>query len=112
MLSHPIHNPALARPLRNACQVWQPLPALRIVQLVRCTGGKLQLGRAMAVATNILRGLAHLHSAGIIMLDLKPGNVLVQDDGSAVLTDFGISKVISNTLGAAHTSLCGTYSYM
>jgi serine/threonine protein kinase len=40
----------------------------------------------------IVAGLGELHSARIVMLDVKPGNVLLTDDGSAVLTDFGISR--------------------
>jgi serine/threonine protein kinase len=43
-------------------------------------------------ARGILAGLCELHSARIAMLDVKPGNVLLADDGSPVLTDFGISR--------------------
>lgn len=47
------------------------------------------------------------------MLDLKPDNVLVTRQGTAVLTDFGISRVITNTLGATKQSqVMGTYNFM
>ena len=41
---------------------------------------------------NIARGLRQVHEAGYLHLDLKPNNVLVRDDGTPVLIDFGISK--------------------
>lgn len=43
----------------------------------------------------ILAGLCELHSARIVMLDVKPSNVLLTEQGpqgQAVLTDFGISR--------------------
>ncbi len=45
-----------------------------------------------------------------VMLDLKPDNVLLTHMGSAVLTDFGISRVITHTLRP--TQVVGTFNYM
>lgn len=43
------------------------------------------------VARDILNGLGALHARGKVHRDLKPENVLLRKDGTAVLTDFGIS---------------------
>ena len=62
------------------------------------TGGKLPLSQALKVAADILDGLEELHSRGVVVLDLKPDNVLMTPNGHAVLSDFGISRIVSNTI--------------
>ncbi|KAJ7596344.1 kinase-like domain-containing protein [Mycena floridula] len=52
------------------------------------------LGTKLTVIQGILRGLQHLHSNGIIHGDLKAANVLIRPDGTAVLSDFGLSKIV------------------
>ena len=61
----------------------------------------------------ILEGLAQLHAAHILHLDLKPGNVLLDQDGHAYLADFGISHAL-RTLEecTAITSAAGTPQYL
>lgn len=79
-------------------------------------GGPLDTPKALILALDIARGLTELHShdAKIIMRDLKPDNVLLEEHGRAVLTDFGISKVYSTTLGGHIPTVAGvgTEQYM
>ncbi|WP_406286975.1 serine/threonine-protein kinase [Embleya sp. NBC_00896] len=55
--------------------------------------GPLTPHAAAAVAVQIARALAVVHAHGVIHRDVKPGNVLIERDGHAVLTDFGIAAL-------------------
>lgn len=60
-------------------------------QYVRANGRKIsRVDYLLAVA----KGLRAIHNAGFLHLDLKPNNVLIREDGSPALIDFGISKRI------------------
>jgi serine/threonine-protein kinase PpkA len=50
------------------------------------------LDEPLTVIRQVSSALWHAHQSGIIHRDVKPGNILFRDDGSAVLTDFGIAK--------------------
>ncbi|DBB02297.1 TPA: hypothetical protein ACH3X3_011313 [Trebouxia sp. C0006] len=75
--------------------------------------GPLGLEEVVANAKDVLEGLAQLHALHILHLDLKPGNILLDDYGHAYLSDFGISHAL-RTLEActAVTSSSGTPHYM
>jgi serine/threonine protein kinase len=55
-------------------------------------GGRLPLASALRVAVDALEGLAAAHGAGFVHRDLKPENVLLAEDGTARLADFGLAK--------------------
>ena len=55
--------------------------------------GKLAFPEAKHILEEIAKGLAYAHNKGYIHRDIKPGNILFRDNGSAVITDFGIAKL-------------------
>lgn len=58
--------------------------------------GRLYRGDAAArvldLAIQTARGLEHAHASGLVHQDVKPANVLIDDDGTAKVTDFGLAK--------------------
>lgn len=68
---------------------------------------------ALALVYQILRGLEHAHSKGIVHRDIKPGNVMLTQNGIAKITDFGLAKLThGNTVQTAADSILGTPLYM
>ncbi len=57
-------------------------------------------------------GLAHAHRQGVIHRDIKPANVLLDAEGNAILTDFGIAKVTTASNLTQTGSTIGTPAYM
>ena len=94
---------------------WDGLPSY---VCERCTGSLKELARArplpparaLQIAGEILIGLDRVHGLGIVHRDIKPGNVLLGDDGLVRLADFGIAMHPSRRLTLQGSRL-GTERY-
>ncbi|HET8894044.1 MAG TPA: serine/threonine-protein kinase [Gaiellaceae bacterium] len=77
----------------------------------RLQKGALPDAETHAVATDIASGLAHAHARGVVHRDVKPTNILFDEEGRAKLTDFGIAQTGEGTLTDEGTVL-GTAAYI
>ena len=57
--------------------------------------GALPVPVALRLARDVARALAHAHRHGVVHRDVKPENVLLGEDGDALVTDFGIAKALA-----------------
>lgn len=73
--------------------------------------GGLPYKLILNVALHIATGLEHLHQSGVLHYDLKPANILVDEDFNAKIADFGASKVKYKTY-ITGTGMRGTPGYM
>eukprot|EP00035_Acanthoeca_spectabilis_P027276 m.465989 g.465989 ORF g.465989 m.465989 type:complete len:582 (+) comp24785_c0_seq1:29-1774(+) len=64
------------------------------------------------LAHALFRTLGQLHAAGIVVQDIKPPNILLDEYDRPVLADFGISVLVSRTTRVVPTSVKGTFNYM
>lgn len=78
----------------------------------RQSGQKFSEREVMEIGIAICQGLSKLHQSGIVHKDLKPGNIMLCDNGSIKIMDFGISSPFQNeSLDGVETST-GTASYI
>lgn len=61
--------------------------------------------QAMRVLRELVSALRFVHSKGIVHRDIKPANILFREDGTLVLTDFGIAKTINNDVGLTQAGM-------
>src|SRR5207253_2585461 len=78
----------------------------------RSAEGKLPAAEAARIGLECARALAAAHAVGVVHRDIKPGNILLDANGNATVTDFGIALVTSRPARELLGSTTGTPLYM
>ncbi|MCT2588137.1 serine/threonine-protein kinase [Actinophytocola gossypii] len=74
--------------------------------------GTLPPAEAAAIGAQVASALVAAHAAGIVHRDIKPANVLLAEDGTVKITDFGISRATGDVTVTATGMLAGTPAYL
>lgn len=76
----------------------------------RC--GCLPQETAIGIIAQVLDALKHAHSMGILHRDVKPANILINENGTAKVTDFGIARFLHSERMTREGSIVGTLEYI
>jgi serine/threonine protein kinase len=74
--------------------------------------GRVEPREAARIGLWVLRALSAAHDAGVLHRDVKPGNVLLAEDGRVLLTDFGIAQVEGDTTLTKTGEIVGSVDYI
>lgn len=74
--------------------------------------GTLPIEKIVNISIQIAQGLAKAHEKGIIHRDIKPGNIIVQNDGTVKIIDFGLSKLLYQKAITISGTTKGAAAYM
>jgi serine/threonine-protein kinase len=74
--------------------------------------GQLSAGQAISIAKQVSEGLSEAHQLGVVHRDLKPQNIMVDEEGNARIMDFGIARSIKGKGITGAGVMIGTPEYM
>jgi eukaryotic-like serine/threonine-protein kinase len=112
-LNHP-HAVPVFDVVEQEGQLWlimQFIPSITLADVLKA-GGPLQPPEAAQVGAEVGSALAAAHAVGIVHRDVKPGNILIADDGTALISDFGIAHALGDATLTARGLVHGTPAYL
>jgi serine/threonine protein kinase len=95
----------------SPCLIMQYVPSRSLQEVVR-ENGPLPPDEVARIGMQVSAALAAAHRAGIVHRDVKPGNILIADDGTAKITDFGISRALDDITLTSTGMVTGTPAFM
>jgi serine/threonine protein kinase len=93
------------------CLVMEYLPS-RSLAAVLAERFCLPVPEVASIGRQIASALAAAHAAQIVHRDVKPGNILIADDGTAKITDFGVSRAVGDVTVTQTGMMAGTPAYL
>ena len=93
------------------CLIMQFVPSVSLSNMLQ-EQGALPLPVVSRIGADVASALVAAHGVGIVHRDVKPGNVLLTDDGTATLTDFGISHAVGDITLTATGMVSGTPAFL
>ena len=84
----------------------------RTLEQVLAQRTRLPWQEALGIVAQALRALQHAHGQGVIHRDLKPANLMLRSDGTVVVMDFGIARVLARARQTRSGNMVGTLEYM
>lgn len=75
-------------------------------------GKKISQEQAVHIIRESAKALSFAHQRSMVHRDVKPANLMIEEDGRVVLTDFGIAKIVTGTQTTQSGSMIGTPAYM
>jgi eukaryotic-like serine/threonine-protein kinase len=91
--------------------VMEYLPSRSLAEVL-VADGPLDPDRVARIGRQVADALTAAHEAGIVHRDVKPGNVLISDDGRAKVTDFGIARAVDDVTITSTGMMAGTPAYL
>ena len=92
--------------------VMELIDGITLKQYMQKKGEPLNWRESLHFITQIMRGLSHAHSRGIIHRDIKPHNIMVLRDGSVKVADFGIARLVSAAQNTLTQEALGSVHYI
>ncbi|MGQ0837595.1 serine/threonine-protein kinase [Actinokineospora sp.] len=93
------------------CLIMEYLPSVSLAIALN-EQGALPAVEVARIGAQVAAALAAAHIAGIVHRDIKPGNILLGDDGSVKITDFGISRATDDVTVTKTGLIAGTPAYL
>lgn len=112
-LQHP-HAVSVFDAVEQDGQLWlvmQFVPSITLAAVL-AEGGPLQPEEAAKVGAQVASALAAAHAVGIVHRDVKPGNILIAEDGTALISDFGIARALGDVTLTSGGMIHGTPAYL
>ncbi|WP_245663308.1 serine/threonine-protein kinase [Nocardia inohanensis] len=112
-----LHHPNAVTVFDVAEEDGQPWLVMEYVNAVSLAAlmrekGRLEPTEVGRIGAKVAAALAAAHKAGIVHRDVKPANILVADDGTVKITDFGISRATGDVTVTSTGFLAGTPAYL
>jgi serine/threonine protein kinase len=91
--------------------IMEYLPSKSLADVIKEDGAR-PVDEVIGIACQLASALTAAHEAGIVHRDVKPGNVLLGEDGTVKVTDFGISRAIGDVTLTATGEIAGTPAFL